>query len=80
TNPDVTAWKDQFKKTYGEEPTPDNVNYDYRGAFEANVTPKPNSEDNGMYHWDSVGVDGKDLKSDNHPTRWKSEYMKATGV
>ena len=32
-----------------------------------------------MPHWASIGIDGKELKSKDHPTRWKSDYMEATG-
>jgi len=78
TNPAVVSWKKDFKSQYGEEPQ-QGGDYDYRGAFEAGITPSPNAEDGNHYHWGSIGKDGKDLKSENHPTRWKSEYMKSTG-
>lgn len=78
TNPAVVSWKKDFKSQYGEEPQ-QGGDYDYRGAFEAGITPSPSPDDNNHYHWDSIGKDGKDLKSENHPTRWKSEYMKSTG-
>lgn len=78
TNPNVVAWREEFKKEYGEEPEIDNSGYDYRGAFEAGIVPEKNETD-GLYHWDSIGIDGKDLKSKTHPTRWKSEYMKLSG-
>lgn len=77
TNPSVVSWRDEFKKQYGEEPQ-QGGDYNYRGAFEAGIVPQPSKFDN-KYHWDSIGLNGVDLKSENHPTRWKSEYMKATG-
>ena len=80
TNPDVLAWKKQYKEQYGEDPDIESSNYDYRGAWKAGVTPKPNEDHNGMYHWGSIGVDGKNLKSENHPTRWKSDFMEAKGM
>lgn len=77
-NPDVVAWKKDFKTRYNETPSMDG--YDYRGAFEAGITPQPNPDHDNAYHWESIGMDGKDLKPIHHPTRWKSEYMKETGV
>jgi hypothetical protein len=79
TNPDILAWREEFVKTYGEEPKINNADYDYYGAYEAGVTPKPSDVD-GEYHWGSIGLGGIDLKSVHHPTRWKSDYMKLTGV
>ena len=79
TDPNVVAWREEFKQNYGEEPQIDNSNYDYRGAWKAGIKPQP-SEVDGMYHWGSKGIDGVDLKSEDHPTRWKSEYMDATGI
>ena len=78
TNPDVVAWKEQFVETYKEEPQIDGADYDYRGAWKAGLTPSVNEQD-GLYHWGSKGVDGVDLKSESHPTRWKSDYMEITG-
>jgi hypothetical protein len=77
-NPNVVAWRNEFIDTYGEEPQLEGAGYDYRGAFEAGIVPEKNPYDN-KYHWGSIGLEGKDLKSKNHPTRWKSEYMKLTG-
>jgi tryptophan 2,3-dioxygenase len=78
TNPDVIAWKEQFVEKYKEEPQIDGANYDYRGAWKAGLTPSV-SEQDGLYHWGSKGLDGVNLKSDSHPTRWKSDYMEITG-
>jgi len=72
TNPDVIAWKEQFVEKYKEEPQIDGANYDYRGAWKAGLTPSV-SEQDGLYHWGSKGLDGVDLKSESHPTRWKSD-------
>jgi len=85
TNPNVQAWRKQFIEEYGEEPNINNSNYDYIGAWRAGVEPTPNKDHllkNGepAYHWGSIGLEGKDLKSKDHPTRWKSDYMKKTGV
>lgn len=84
-NPNVKAWKDQFYKEYGEYPDINSGGYDYRGAFEAGIVPEPSQYDlsktgEPRYHWESLGINGKDLKSKNHPTRWKSDYMKKTGI
>jgi hypothetical protein len=85
TNPKVKAWREQFKNQYGEDPDLVNSDYDYVGAWKAGIEPQqykydtlPNGEQ--VYHWGSTGIDGKDLKSENHPTRWKADYMKATGI
>jgi len=80
SNPKVVDWRKEFKAQYGEEPSNSDGGYDYRGAFDAGLTPERNADDGNKYHWDSIGINGKDLKSANHPTRWKSEYMKQTGV
>ena len=79
TDPNVVAWRKEFKQAYSEEPQIDNSNYDYRGAWKAGIIPQPNEVD-GMYHWGSKGEGGVDLKSKDHPTRWKSDYMEATGI
>ena len=84
TNPDVQAWRKQYVEEYGEEPQIDASEYDYRGAWKAGLTPKPNSKHKvksgeDAYHWGSLGIGGVDLKSEDHPTRWKSDYMTITG-
>jgi hypothetical protein len=82
-DPDVVKWRDEFKEEWGEEPQIDGADYDYRGAWKAGIKPKPTYEPETkktLHHWDSIGVDGKDLKSESHSTRWKSDYMKATGI
>jgi hypothetical protein len=79
TDPNVVAWREEFKQAYSEEPQIDNSNYDYRGAWKAGIIPQTNEVD-GMYHWGSKGEGGVDLKSKDHPTRWKSDYMEATGI
>ena len=82
TDPSVLRWKQELRATYGEEPSPDNSDYDYRGAWQAGIKPRPTKNpDTGKmeYHWGSMGVQGKELKSPSHPTRWKSDYMELTG-
>jgi hypothetical protein len=82
-DPDVVKWRDEFKEEWGEEPQIDGADYDYRGAWKAGIKPKPTYEPETkktLHHWDSIGVGGKDLKSESHSTRWKSDYMKATGI
>ena len=85
TNPDVVAWREQFVRELGEEPRIDGGGFDYRGAWKAGIAPKPNPQHKtktgeDAYHWPSIGEGGKDLKSKDHPTRWKSDYMKKTGI
>jgi hypothetical protein len=82
-DPDVVKWRDEFKEEWGEEPQIDGADYDYRGAWKAGIKPKPTYEPETkktLHHWDSIGVGGKDLKSESHSTRWKSDYMKETGI
>ena len=84
-NEDVVAWRKQFVKEYGEEPNPDDATYDYRKAWKSGVTPKPNPQHKtksgeDAYHWGSRAEDGSDLKSKDHPTRWKSDYMEMFGI
>ena len=82
-DPDVVKWRDEFKEEWGEEPQIDGADYDYRGAWKAGIKPKPTYEPETkktLHHWGSIGVGGKDLKSESHSTRWKSDYMKATGI
>lgn len=76
-NPNIKAWRDEFIKDKGGPPSLEG-DYDYQGAFEAGIVPEKNPTDN-KYHWPSIGLDGKELKSEDHPTRWKSDYMEATG-
>ena len=79
----VKAWRNEFKKDFGFEPSPNSPGYDYRGAWKAGIKPEPTYEPETKktrHHWGSIGVGGKDLKGKDHPTRWKSDYMKLTGV
>jgi hypothetical protein len=82
TNSKVKAWRNEFKKDFGFEPSPNSQGYDYRGAWKAGIKPESTYEPETKqtrHHWGSLGVGGKDLKSKKHPTRWKSDYMKVTG-
>ncbi len=82
SDPAITAWKEQFVKQYGEEPTQEG--YDYRGAWKAGVKPELNKEHldlegNPIYHWASLGKFGKELKPTDHETYWKSEFTQLVG-
>ena len=79
-DPNVVAWAEEFKRNYGEYPSIEGGGYDYRGAFKSGQKPVPVETENGTeYHWGSIGEMGMELKSPDHPTRWKSDYMQLTG-
>jgi hypothetical protein len=80
SNPAVLKWKKEFELD-GIVPDIETPDYDYRGAWKAGIVPEPTDEGGGKmrHHWGSKGIEGKDLKSESHPTRWKSDYMDATG-
>lgn len=75
-----TPWFAEFVREYGEEPDLSrNSDYDYRRAWAAGVRPERDPYDKNRYHWPSSLPSGEMLKSPNHPTLWKEEYMRATG-
>ena len=78
TEPAVLEWKEAFKNEYGEYPDIEDADYDYRGAWQSGQVPVSIADD-PVPHWGSFGVDGKQLKSPDHPTRWKSDYFELTG-
>lgn len=66
-----------FKMWMGDEP--DNPFYDYRGFYEAEkamgtIKPSVSSylEEDPDFHFYSIGLDGKVLKSPSHPTFYKT--------
>jgi hypothetical protein len=75
-----TGWFKEYVKEYGEEPDLDTKDYDYRAAWNAGVRPERDKYDKGRYHWGSSDPKtGKMLKSEDHPTAWKENYMRETG-
>ncbi len=75
-----TAWFKEYVKEYGEEPDLDTKDYDYRSAWKSGVRPERDPFDKNRYHWASSNPEtGEMLKSKEHPTAWKEEYMKRTG-
>jgi hypothetical protein len=75
-----TPWFAEFVREYGEEPDLSrNADYDYRRAWAAGIRPERDPYDNNRYHWASSLPTGELLKSENHPTLWKEQYMRATG-
>lgn len=75
-----TGWYKEYKKEYGEEPDLDITDYDYRKAWKAGVRPERDPYDNNRYHWGSSDPEtGEMLKSKDHPTAWKEDYMRKTG-
>lgn len=75
-----TEWFKEYVKEYGEEPDLNTKDYDYRSAWKAGVRPQRDPYDKNRYHWSSSNPEtGEMLKSKEHPTAWKEEYMKQTG-
>jgi hypothetical protein len=75
-----TGWFKEYVKEYGEEPDLNTSDYDYRSAWKAGVRPVRDPYDKNRYHWSSSNPEtGEMLKSKDHPTAWKEEYMKSTG-
>jgi len=75
-----TDWFKEYKKEYGEEPDLNITEYDYRKAWKAGVRPERDPYDKNKYHWGSSDPKtGEMLKSKDHPTAWKEDYMRKTG-
>jgi hypothetical protein len=75
-----TGWYKEYVTQYKEEPDLNIAEYDYRAAWKAGVKPERYEYDNNRYHWPSVDPkSGKPLKSSDHPTAWKEDYMQRTG-
>lgn len=75
-----SPWFSEFVRSYGERPDLSrNADYDYRKAWAAGLRPEPDPYDNNRYHWPSSLPSGELLKSPNHQTLWKEQYMRATG-
>jgi len=75
-----TGWYKEYVKEYGEAPDLNTTEYDYRKAWKAGVRPERDPYDNNKYHWGSSDPKtGEMLKSKDHPTAWKEEYMRKTG-
>lgn len=74
-----SPWFKEFVKQYGEEPNLNDMQYDYRAAYQAGVAPTRYAPDQGAYHWPSVTPEGRPLKAPSHPTAWKEYYMRSTG-
>jgi hypothetical protein len=75
-----TPWYTEFVAEHNEEPDlSPNADYDYITAWKAGIRPERDPYDQ-KYHWSSKTPDGKWLKSENHPTRWKETFMEQSGV
>jgi hypothetical protein len=75
-----TGWYKEYVKEYGEAPDLNTTEYDYRKAWKAGVRPERDPYDKNKYHWGSSDPKtGEMLKSKDHPTAWKEEYMRKTG-
>jgi len=74
TDKDVIAFRETFKKKFGEEPSRDvkEAKYNYDAAYKAGARPVLDSTD-GLYHWDSK------FKADDHPNRYVGGMDTKTG-
>ena len=79
-DPDIRAWRKEFKQQYGEEPQIEGSDYDYKTAVLSGLRPTAYAPDGGKYHWPSSTDDGTMLKAKNHPTAWMENYMQKFGV
>ena len=75
-----SKWANEFKNQYGELPNLNSSDYNYRAAYQRGMQPMPDEFDRGRLHWLSSTPQGESLKSFNHPTAWKEDYMRITGV
>jgi len=83
-----TDWFREFQAQYGEAPDLRQMsedpqkgpNYDYRAAWQGGIRPERDPYDNNRYHWGSSLPSGEMLKSKNHPTAWKEQYMREYGI
>lgn len=78
TDPDILAWRKSMVEEFGEDPSPDNPDYNYRKAWVSGD--RPQMTEDGKAHWGSIVSDGTDLKGENHPTKWKSDYYEVFGI
>lgn len=76
-DPKVQAWFKELKSKYKdikEESAIDYIklggDYDYKKAFELGIRPQLDPQ-SGELHWGGPS----DLKSDKHPTKWKSQLL-----
>jgi len=75
SDPNILAWRGEFIKDFGGEPPMETPYYDYRGAWRAGITPRVEST-TGKMRWDDPGG----LKSPEHPTAWKSDFVSKYGI
>lgn len=78
-------WYKEFVSQFGEEPNlSDSADYDYFTAVKMGQSPQRDPFDENRYHWGSYAenIFGRQipLKKADHPTRWKGELMKETGI
>lgn len=71
-DPAIRDWRRGFIANVGGPPNTDtDPSFDYRKAWAAGDKPQMSAD--GTPHWGSAG------KADNHPTRWKAEFMDKFG-
>lgn len=90
-NPQIREWQRSAEQRWGlpafemkTPPQPGRGDYDYRRAVLNGVYPVPDQYDGGMPHWGSEAqtMTGRtyELKSPDHPTLWKAQFMQQFGV
>jgi len=86
TDPSFQAWSKDFTQRYGAAPNLDpNGDYNYALAWKDGIRPEPyinpQTGKNEGYHWGSSSpITGEMVKSHDHPTFWKAQFMNDYGV
>ena len=76
----ATEWYKEMIEDYDNVDLSLKADYNYRTAWENGVhLTAERSPVDGKIHWQSSTPDGEHLKSEDHPTRWKEEFMRETG-
>lgn len=71
-DPAIRSWRQNFEKNVGGPPNTDtDPSFNYRKAWAAGDTPRMSAD--GSPHWGSAG------KAENHPTKWKAEFVDRFG-
>lgn len=88
-NPDIREWKKAAAQRWNVPQEhfanlPQGGDFDYNAAILNGVTPKAYEQDGGFPHWASEAqtMTGRtyELKSPDHPTLWKAQFMQQFGV
>ncbi len=72
-------WQNAFRSRFGEMPNLNDPQYDYRGAWQGGIAPRPYAPDQGFPHWPSALPSGQSLKAPEHPTAWMEHFVQRYG-